>query len=134
MVSHLRACLDNHGYAVLKNFCPPDELDDLRQAVATLHQQEGDAAGSEFKQEEGSIRLANLANKGDVFLKLIATKQILEFVRQVLGPQLAEYQLRPAITPPSTFQTAPVTQLAASLSKNATVDATSAGRPMRPIG
>jgi hypothetical protein len=43
-------------------------------------------------------------------------------------------QLRPAITPPSTSQIAPVTQPAFSERRNATTSATSCGWPTRPIG
>lgn len=43
-------------------------------------------------------------------------------------------QFLPAITPPSTSHTAPVTQLAFSDNRKATTCATSVGVPMRPIG
>jgi len=42
--------------------------------------------------------------------------------------------LRPAITPPSTSQVAPVTQAAWSDSRNVMTEATSCGVPIRPIG
>ena len=42
--------------------------------------------------------------------------------------------VRPAITPPSTSQTAPVTQEALSDNRKQMVSATSMGLPMRPIG
>ncbi len=43
-------------------------------------------------------------------------------------------QFRPAITPPSTSHTAPVTQLDSSLSRKSITDATSVGWPIRPSG
>lgn len=43
-------------------------------------------------------------------------------------------QLRPAITPPSTSHTAPVTQAALSDSRNAITSATSCAVPTRPMG
>jgi len=46
----------------------------------------------------------------------------------------AIYQLRPAITPPSTSQIAPVTQLALFDSRKMTTSATSCAVPTRPIG
>lgn|SRR5271156_100132 len=46
----------------------------------------------------------------------------------------ALYQLRPAITPPSTSQITPVTQLAASVSRKSMTAPTSPGAPIRPIG
>lgn len=44
------------------------------------------------------------------------------------------YWLRPAMTPPSTFQIAPVTQLASSERRKRITAATSAGVPIRPRG
>ena len=48
--------------------------------------------------------------------------------------KLVVYWLRPAITPPSTSQIAPVTQLASSERRNAITEATSLGLPILPIG
>jgi hypothetical protein len=50
------------------------------------------------------------------------------------APPRASAQLRPAITPPSTSHTAPVTQAAWSDNRWSTVAATSSARPTRPIG
>src|SRR5206468_2427338 len=50
--------------------------------------EEGDAAGSEFKQQPGCRRLANLVDKGDVFREAIAMPRLLEYVRHVLGPAM----------------------------------------------
>src|SRR6516225_594411 len=47
---------------------------------------------------------------------------------------VVSYWLRPAMTPPSTSQTAPVTQLARSESRNVMTAATSVVVPIRPIG
>jgi hypothetical protein len=44
----------------------------LRRRVDELFAQEGDKAGAEFKQKPGCRRLANLADKGDVFRAEIA--------------------------------------------------------------
>ena len=85
MLSQLRAGLDNRGFAILRDFVPLDQLERLRRAIGTLQSTEGENAGSEFKQESGCIRLANLANKGDAFLELIDSPKILSFVRQILG-------------------------------------------------
>ena|ERR1051325_5405241 len=80
--------LDEHGYLVLAGFISADLLARLRQAVDERFAFEGDAAGSEFKQEPGCRRLANLADKGDVFREIIALPRILACVRGVLGPAL----------------------------------------------
>jgi ectoine hydroxylase-related dioxygenase (phytanoyl-CoA dioxygenase family) len=78
--------LDRDGYLVLEGFLDPSRLAELRDRVEGLYAQEGDAAGSEFKQEPGCRRLANLANKGDVFLRLLSDGRLLELVARVLGP------------------------------------------------
>jgi hypothetical protein len=56
--------------------------------VGELFAQESDVAGAEFQQKPGCRRLANLADKGDVFRALIAHPRVLECVRHVLGPDL----------------------------------------------
>ncbi len=57
--------------------------DDQRRSLI-----EGERAGSEFKQESGCRRLANLVDKGDVFQRVIALPRLLEYVRHVLGPEI----------------------------------------------
>src|SRR5262249_22158619 len=83
-----RRALDEDGYLVLPGFLSTDLLAHLRQCVERLFAEEGEAAGSEFKQEPGCRRLANLVDKGDVFRAVIAHPQILESVRHVLGPDI----------------------------------------------
>lgn len=59
----------------------------LRTRVAQLYAAEGDRAGSEFKQEHGAGRLANLAAKGEVFYPVIACPEVLGCMAHVLGPR-----------------------------------------------
>jgi hypothetical protein len=80
--------LAEDGFVVLNGFLSAALLAQLRDRVVQLFAEEGEAAGSEFKQELGCGRLANLVDKGDVFRAMIAHPQILEYVRQVLGPDL----------------------------------------------
>jgi hypothetical protein len=82
------ASLDRLGYATLPGFIPPDLLDQLRRRIDELFILEGAQAGAEFKQEPGAARLANLANKGEVFRRCIAMDRLLEPVRHVLGPEI----------------------------------------------
>jgi ectoine hydroxylase-related dioxygenase (phytanoyl-CoA dioxygenase family) len=77
-----------------------DLLTRLREAVAERFAIEGDSAGSEFKQEPGCRRLANLVDKGDVFRDIIALPAILECVRQVLGPAIKLSSLNARLVPP----------------------------------
>ena len=80
--------LNEQGYLVLENFMSADLLAEVRQRVEELFREEGDRAGSEFKQEPQSRRLANLVGKGEVFQRAIAVPEILERVGYTLGPEL----------------------------------------------
>src|SRR5579875_1010601 len=79
--------LDRDGYVVLENCIEPDFLEALRRRTDELLQQEGCAAGSEFKQEPHARRLANLVDKGELFERAIMMPRILELVQHVLGPE-----------------------------------------------
>jgi hypothetical protein len=77
--------LDEEGWLALPGLMSPQFLSALRTRVEELFQQEGAAAGSEFKMEPGARRLANLVNKGRVFEDVILTPEVLECMAQVLG-------------------------------------------------
>jgi ectoine hydroxylase-related dioxygenase (phytanoyl-CoA dioxygenase family) len=78
--------LDELGYLVLPNFVPPPLLDELRSRVEMLWAEEGDEAGSEFRYEPGTRRLANLIDKGAIFAELVSMPKILECMEHVIGP------------------------------------------------
>jgi len=78
--------LDDDGYIVLEDFMGPELLNGLRRRVAELFAEEGQRAGTEFKQEPGCRRLANLVDKGEIFQRAIALPRLLDAVRHVLGP------------------------------------------------
>jgi ectoine hydroxylase-related dioxygenase (phytanoyl-CoA dioxygenase family) len=80
--------LREEGYLLLADFMPVELLTRLRRLVDELFAEEGEAAGSEFKQEPGCRRLANLVDKGEVFRAVVGHPQILEYVRQVLGSDI----------------------------------------------
>ena len=82
-----RLQLDREGYLVLEDLMPAEFLKATRKAVAELFEQEADLAGSEFKQEPGCRRLANLVDKGDVFQDLVSHPNVLPWVESVLGPE-----------------------------------------------
>lgn len=90
MTESERRTLDRDGCIRLDNFMSADLLARLRERVDELFAQEGDQAGSEFKQEPQSRRLANLVNKGEVFTEMIGMPAILERVANVIG---AEFKL-----------------------------------------
>lgn len=82
----MHAGLDRDGYLILPHFISTDQLENFRSRVDQLYQEEGDRAGSEFRLEPGTRRLANLGDKGDLFLELAAHPTILGYVHEVLGP------------------------------------------------
>jgi len=82
-----RYSLDTLGYVVVEKVLAPDTLEQVRNQVEHLYALEGENAGSEFRQEAGSRRLANLVDKGEIFQQLAATPRILELVSHVLGDQ-----------------------------------------------
>ena len=79
--------LDQDGYVVLEGFMPEELLDAIRRRIEEIFTEEGDRAGDEFKQEPQTRRLANLANRGEIFQRVIALPRILEYVAHVLGPE-----------------------------------------------
>ena len=91
--------LDEQGYLVLADFMSADLLQRLRQAVEERFALERDQAGAEFKQEPGCRRLANLADKGEVFREIIALPRILACVRGVLGPAIKLSSLNARLVP-----------------------------------
>jgi ectoine hydroxylase-related dioxygenase (phytanoyl-CoA dioxygenase family) len=77
--------IDDEGYVVLESLIDRDFLETLRRRIEELFVTEGALAGAEFKQEAKARRLANLVNKGEIFERAIATPQVLECMRHVLG-------------------------------------------------
>ena len=59
----------------------------LRERIEELFSEEGDQAGSEFKQEAGCRRLANLADKGEIFRQRIRHPRLLEYIAHVLNSE-----------------------------------------------
>ena len=78
--------LEDRGYVILEDFMSPALLEGLRARVEALFAIEGQNAGAEFRQEEGTRRLANLVDKGDLFREMVAMPQILEHIEAVIGP------------------------------------------------
>lgn len=82
-----RRQLETAGYLTLVNHIPERDLSRLRQRVEELFALEGDQAGSEFRQEPGSRRLANVVDKGEIFEEVILDAGVLECMEAVLGPR-----------------------------------------------
>src|SRR5689334_10581517 len=87
MTEEKKRQLDADGYLVIENLMSAELLDQVRRRVDELFEEEGAGAGSEFKQEPGSRRLANLVDKGEIFERIIETPRVLECMEHVLGPR-----------------------------------------------
>ncbi len=80
--------LDEEGYLLLDGFLDRAPLAVLKTRLEELFDAEGETAGAEFKQEPGCRRLANLVDKGEIFVQVIAMPRLLAYVRHVLGPDI----------------------------------------------
>jgi hypothetical protein len=79
--------LDERGYTTIEGVLGPARLDRLVERIDALFASEGERRGSEFRPEPGAPRLANLADKGDVFVECLLEPAVLELVAHVLGPR-----------------------------------------------
>jgi hypothetical protein len=77
--------LDERGFVRLEGFIAPERRRRLTDRIQALFDAEGDRAGAEFKLEPGARRLANLVDKGEVFVECIVEPEVLEYVGHVLG-------------------------------------------------
>jgi len=80
-----RRLLAERGYVKLDGFIAPERRRRLADRIAELFAAEGAAAGAEFRQEPGARRLANLVDKGDVFVECVIDPGVREYVGHVLG-------------------------------------------------
>jgi ectoine hydroxylase-related dioxygenase (phytanoyl-CoA dioxygenase family) len=103
-----RRDLDELGYVVLERYMSPALLDEVRARVDELFEQEGEHAGSEFKQEPGARRLANLVDKGAVFARCISMPEILEGTRAILGDEFKLSSLNVRSTNPMSDDAQPL--------------------------
>jgi hypothetical protein len=85
MSPHEQDELDSRGYILLRGFIAPHFLAELRARTDELFELEGENAGSEFRSEPNSRRLANLVAKGEVYERLVSTPELLERIGAVLG-------------------------------------------------
>jgi ectoine hydroxylase-related dioxygenase (phytanoyl-CoA dioxygenase family) len=78
--------LDERGFTRIEGVLTLERRQRLADRLEALFAEEGDAAGSEFRQEPGARRLANLVDKGPVFVECILEPRVLALVEHVLGP------------------------------------------------
>src|SRR4029077_16200128 len=76
--------LDHNGFLPLNGILTLDHLGFLRARVDELLQAEGDQAGMEFRQEDGTERLSDLVNKGAVFDVCYTHPRVLAAIARVL--------------------------------------------------
>jgi hypothetical protein len=82
-----RRLLDEQGWVKLDGLIVPALRTRLIERIEALFTTEGEHAGAEFKREPGARRLANLADKGDVFIECVLEPTVLEYVGHVLQPR-----------------------------------------------
>ena len=80
-----RARLDEDGFLPLPGVLSGEQLHVIRDRLAGLSAAEGDQAGIEVHQEEGTDRLADLVNKDPVFEVCFTSPRVLAAVAHVLG-------------------------------------------------
>jgi hypothetical protein len=81
-----KRALDENGFLILPGFLTTAQVARFVDRVEKLFVEEGEQAGSEFKQEPGTRRLANCVDKGEEFEKAIENPVVLECMEAVLGP------------------------------------------------
>jgi ectoine hydroxylase-related dioxygenase (phytanoyl-CoA dioxygenase family) len=97
-----RKQLDERGYLIFKNLLSPSMIESILSRLEALWSLEGDQAGEENYIETGVRRLANLANKGEIFRGLYAHPQVLEVVEAVMGPEMRAAMVNARDVPPHT--------------------------------
>ena len=80
-----RAQLDADGFLPLPGVLSAAQLQVIRDRLGELSAAEGDQAGIEVHQEEGTDRLADLVNKDPVFEVCFTSPRVLAAVAHVLG-------------------------------------------------
>lgn len=97
-----RKQLDEKGYLIFKNLLSPMQVKSLLDWLEEIWEVEGDKAGEENYIEPGVRRLANLANKGEIFRGIYAHPQVLEVVEAVIGPNMRASMVNARDVPPHT--------------------------------
>ena len=80
-----RARLDEDGFLPLPGVLAAGQLQSIRSRLAELHAAEGERAGAEVHQEDGTDRLADLVNKDPVFDVCFTHPKVLAAMAHVLG-------------------------------------------------
>jgi ectoine hydroxylase-related dioxygenase (phytanoyl-CoA dioxygenase family) len=97
-----RKQLDEQGYLIFRNLLSPAQVETILSRLEELWAIEGDQAGEENYIELGVRRLANLANKGEIFRGFYAHPQVLEVVEAVMGTDVRVAMVNARDVPPHT--------------------------------
>jgi ectoine hydroxylase-related dioxygenase (phytanoyl-CoA dioxygenase family) len=97
-----RKQLDELGYLIFKSLLSHAQIETILSRLEELWSLEGDHAGEENYIEPGVRRLANLANKGEMFRSLYAHPRVLEVVEMVMGPDIRASMVNARDVPPHT--------------------------------
>ena len=85
--------LDENGYLPLPGVMTPDQVRAFTQRLEELTAEEGEDAGKEVHQEEGSIRLSDLINKDPLFDYCYTQPRLLAAVRHILTSDFKVHSL-----------------------------------------
>ena len=77
--------LKHKGFVLFDSLLSASEVTELLNHLECLWEAEGDMAGQENYIETGVRRLANLANKGEIFRPIFGHPLILEMAEAVMG-------------------------------------------------
>jgi len=103
-----RRVLDEEGYIKLEGLVDPRRRELLSERLRALFVDEGDRAGAEFRLEPGASRLANLVDKGSLFVECILEPTVLEYVTCVLGSRFKLSSLNARSANPRSGETQPL--------------------------
>ena len=79
--------LDLNGYLPLGKILTPEQIANMIRRLDKLAELEGEDAGKELHQEDGTIRVSNLVNKGPMFQIGFSHPRVLAAIRHVIGPR-----------------------------------------------
>lgn len=80
--------LDENGYLPLHDVLTPERTAAMTTRLMALAEAEATAAGTEFQQEPGTVRLANLADKDPLFEICFTHPRVLAAIAHVLSGDL----------------------------------------------
>ncbi len=92
--------IERSGFTLLKSLLGDPQRAQVIQRIEELLAVEGEQAGEENYVEKGVRRLANLANKGEIFRTLMTDPRVLGVVETIIGPHIRLNMLNSRQVPP----------------------------------